>query len=219
MPTTQVLFRDASLQFHPGNCYGVVGANGSGKSTLLRVLTGEELPTEGTVAIPKRLRMGVLSHARPVMEDLCRRCNEAVYLAIRRGSEFLFIDLVESAQQVKVAPLVGKRYPLTGAAPGQVLLAFTDDPDMPALVSTTSGIRRIGYHYEQGGLGEMVSCLAAPFFNNLGSIAGALCVVGPAFRMSESQVDAMFWPFLKDASEVISSRLGYFKPYSGSVRL
>jgi DNA-binding IclR family transcriptional regulator len=165
------------------------------------------------------LRMGVLRHARPVMEDLCRRCNEAVYLAIRRGSEFLFIDLVESSQQVKIAPLVGRRYPLTGAAPGQVLLAFTDDPDMPAPVSTTSGIRRKGYHHEQGGLGEMVSCLAAPFFNNLGVIAGALCVVGPAFRMSESQVDAMFWPFLKDASEVISSRLGYFKPYSGNVRL
>ena len=39
------------------------------------------------------LRMGMLRHARPVMEELCRRCNEAVYLAIRRGNEFLFIDI------------------------------------------------------------------------------------------------------------------------------
>jgi DNA-binding IclR family transcriptional regulator len=165
------------------------------------------------------LRMGVLRQARPVMEDLCRRCNEAVYLAIRRGSEFFFIDLVESAQLVKIAPLVGKRFPLTGAAPGQVLLAFTDDSDLPACDSTKSGIRRKGYHHEQGGLGEMVSCLAAPFFDNLGVIAGALCVVGPAFRMPESQVNAIFWPSLKDATEVISSRLGYLKPYSGSIRL
>lgn len=165
------------------------------------------------------LRMGILRHARPVMEDLCRRCNEAVYLAVRRGSEFLFIDLVESAQQVKIAPLVGKRFPLAGAAPGQVLIAFTNSPDVQSFGSSIAGIHRKGYHYEQGGLGEMVSCLAAPFFDSFGVAAGALCVVGPTFRMPEPQIDTKFWPLLKDASDAISSRLGYLKPYSGRVRL
>jgi len=56
----QTLFRDVAFQLNPGQRYGLVGANGSGKSTLLKVLTGEELPSEGTVAIPKRLRIGVL---------------------------------------------------------------------------------------------------------------------------------------------------------------
>ncbi|HEY9422754.1 MAG TPA: ATP-binding cassette domain-containing protein, partial [Thermoanaerobaculia bacterium] len=49
-----------SIQFNPGNRYGLVGANGSGKSTFLKILTGEELPSEGTVAMPKRLKLGVL---------------------------------------------------------------------------------------------------------------------------------------------------------------
>ena len=56
----QTLFVDANLQFHPGNRYGVVGANGSGKSTFLRILTGEVTPSSGEVAIPKRVRVGVL---------------------------------------------------------------------------------------------------------------------------------------------------------------
>ncbi len=56
----QTLFRDVAFQLNPGQRYGLVGANGSGKSTLLRVLTGEEPASEGTVAIPKRLRIGVL---------------------------------------------------------------------------------------------------------------------------------------------------------------
>jgi ATPase subunit of ABC transporter with duplicated ATPase domains len=56
----QTLFEGVSLQFNPGNKYGLVGANGSGKSTFLRILTGEELPSEGTINMPKRLKLGVL---------------------------------------------------------------------------------------------------------------------------------------------------------------
>ena len=56
----QVLFTDASLQFHAGNRYGVVGANGSGKSTFLRILTGEESSSEGEVIIPRKANVGVL---------------------------------------------------------------------------------------------------------------------------------------------------------------
>ncbi|HVS02555.1 MAG TPA: ATP-binding cassette domain-containing protein [Thermoanaerobaculia bacterium] len=56
----QTLFQGLSLQLNRGSCYGVVGANGSGKSTLLRVLAGDEPPSDGTVSIPKRARVGVL---------------------------------------------------------------------------------------------------------------------------------------------------------------
>jgi DNA-binding IclR family transcriptional regulator len=165
------------------------------------------------------LRMGLLRHARPVMEDLCRQCNEAIYLAIRRGSEFLFIDLVESAQQVKIASLVGKRYPLPSAAPGQVILAYSEPAGASNEVTAGTGIFSDGYCHEQGGLGEMVGCVAAPFFDQSGSVAGAICVVGPSYRMSDGQVETSFWPLLKNASEAISSKLGYLKPYAGNVRL
>jgi len=56
----QTLFEDVSFQLNPGNRYGLVGANGSGKSTLLRILSEQEEPTGGTLAIPKRLTIGFL---------------------------------------------------------------------------------------------------------------------------------------------------------------
>jgi len=56
----QTLFRGASMQFHPGGRYGVVGANGSGKSSLLRMIAGEETPSEGAISLPRRARVGVL---------------------------------------------------------------------------------------------------------------------------------------------------------------
>ena len=56
----QTLFRDVAIQFNPGERYGIVGANGSGKSTFLRVLSGDEIASEGEVSLPKRARIGVL---------------------------------------------------------------------------------------------------------------------------------------------------------------
>jgi len=56
----QTLFTGASFQLNSGQSYGLVGANGSGKSTLMRILAGDELPSDGAVSIPKRLKLGVL---------------------------------------------------------------------------------------------------------------------------------------------------------------
>ncbi|MCL4837032.1 MAG: ATP-binding cassette domain-containing protein [Thermoanaerobaculia bacterium] len=55
-----LLFERVSLQLNPGCRYGLVGANGSGKSTFLRILAGDEPASDGTVAIARRLRVGVL---------------------------------------------------------------------------------------------------------------------------------------------------------------
>ncbi len=57
---SQTLFTGATVRFNPGCCYGIVGANGSGKSTLLRLLTREEEPSAGAIAIPKKTVVGVL---------------------------------------------------------------------------------------------------------------------------------------------------------------
>src|SRR3979411_556520 len=54
----QVLFVDASFQLNPGEKIGLVGPNGSGKTTLFRLITGEEVPDEGEVSIPKKLTVG-----------------------------------------------------------------------------------------------------------------------------------------------------------------
>jgi ATPase subunit of ABC transporter with duplicated ATPase domains len=56
----QTLFQGGSILFTAGNRYGLVGANGSGKSTLLRILSGDDVPSEGSINLPRRLKLGVL---------------------------------------------------------------------------------------------------------------------------------------------------------------
>ncbi|CAN5653926.1 hypothetical protein BH23GEM6_BH23GEM6_11970 [soil metagenome] len=65
----RVLFEEATFQLNPGERYGLVGANGSGKTTLLGVLTGDVEATEGSVSIPKSLRLGVLRQDQFLYEE------------------------------------------------------------------------------------------------------------------------------------------------------
>jgi ATPase subunit of ABC transporter with duplicated ATPase domains len=66
----RTLFEEANVHFEAGQRYGIVGANGSGKSTLLRIIMGEEEPSEGTVQIPKRVRVGALRQDHYKYEDV-----------------------------------------------------------------------------------------------------------------------------------------------------
>src|SRR2546430_244102 len=66
----QILFVDASFQLNPGEKVGLVGPNGSGKTTLFRMMTGEEVPEEGDVSVPKKLTIG---YFRQDVEELSGR--------------------------------------------------------------------------------------------------------------------------------------------------
>jgi len=56
----RTLFKNTTISFTKGNCYGIIGANGAGKSTLLKILSGEIEPTHGDVIKTPKERMSVL---------------------------------------------------------------------------------------------------------------------------------------------------------------
>jgi len=56
----RTIFKNVTIKFTPGNCYGLIGANGAGKSTFLKILAGDAEPDKGEVTIGKGLRLAVL---------------------------------------------------------------------------------------------------------------------------------------------------------------
>jgi ATPase subunit of ABC transporter with duplicated ATPase domains len=57
----QILFIEASAALQRGEKIGLVGPNGSGKTTLFRMITGQELPDEGQVAVDRGVTIGYFS--------------------------------------------------------------------------------------------------------------------------------------------------------------
>ncbi len=164
-------------------------------------------------------RMGLLRHARPVVERLARGCNEAVYIVVRRRTEVLFLDLIDTSQKVKIVSLVGRRYPLETTAAGQILLAFSNSQDHHGVDKAQvaadyfATLRSQGYAQDNAALGEDIISVAAPLFGSGGKLHGALCVVGPEFRLPQDVIQNQILNPLLDASGIISSKLGWHSPY------
>ncbi len=61
----RVLLDSADVSINAGHRVGLVGRNGTGKTTLLRLITGELSPSEGTIDVPRRWRIGITSQEAP----------------------------------------------------------------------------------------------------------------------------------------------------------
>jgi ATPase subunit of ABC transporter with duplicated ATPase domains len=57
----RILFIEASAALQRGEKVGLVGPNGAGKTTLFRMITGEEPPDEGQVAVDRGIVIGYFS--------------------------------------------------------------------------------------------------------------------------------------------------------------
>ncbi|PSC04130.1 glycosyl transferase family 1 [Alsobacter soli] len=57
----QILFIEAAAAIQRGEKVGLVGPNGAGKSTLFRMITGQESPDEGQVAVDRGVTIGYFS--------------------------------------------------------------------------------------------------------------------------------------------------------------
>ncbi|MEI3851958.1 MULTISPECIES: ABC-F family ATP-binding cassette domain-containing protein [Ensifer] len=65
----RILFIEASAALNRGEKVGLVGPNGAGKTSLFRMITGEEVPDEGQVAVDKGITIGYFNQDVGEMAD------------------------------------------------------------------------------------------------------------------------------------------------------
>jgi DNA-binding IclR family transcriptional regulator len=123
---------------------------------------------------------------------------------------------------------VGKLLPLHAGSAGRVLLAWNPSAEEAVLSSTLERLtehtitdparlrsdvdqtRRDGYAITSDERDEGASGLAAPVFNSMGDLMGALSVSGPSLRVTSEQCQAWIEPLVEaaeQATRLIGGRL------------
>ena len=75
----QILFSEASMSIQKGEKVGLVGPNGAGKTTLFRMITGQEQPDDGLVAIDAGMTIGYFS------QDVGEMSGQSAVAAVMDG--------------------------------------------------------------------------------------------------------------------------------------
>lgn len=173
-------------------------------------------------------QMGLLRQARPTLEELALKANETAYLAIMRGQDVIYLDVVEANQTVRVASRVGLRLPPFCTAVGKVLIASDSEEDLrkklpeelekrtsktttdpKVLIEHLKKVHKQGYAIDDEEYEEGVRCIGAPVRDYTGNVVAAISISGPAMRMTEKKIVEDLVQLVREGGEEISRRLGY----------
>ena len=77
----RLLFENLTFSLPPAGIVGVIGPNGAGKTTLFRLLTGQEQPDAGTLAIGSTVKLSYVDQSRDALN-----ADKTVYEEITGGS-------------------------------------------------------------------------------------------------------------------------------------
>lgn len=168
------------------------------------------------------------TEALPYMRRLAGQLWQTVHLAIRDGTEIVYIEKVDSLQSLRMYSHIGKRIPAYCSALGKVLLSGID---RDVLLKTVSGIemtartpntitnrdelirqvdmvRSVGWASDNEENEEGIRCIAAPIYDFTGKIIAAMSVSGAKDIISPDR-DEMIGGMAVDTAREISARMGY----------
>jgi len=85
-----LLIDDLTFKLPPGGIVGVIGPNGAGKTTLFRMITGQEKPDNGTIAIGESVHLGYVDQSRDSLDG-----KKTVWEEISDGNDIIHLGKKE----------------------------------------------------------------------------------------------------------------------------
>jgi DNA-binding IclR family transcriptional regulator len=174
----------------------------------------------------------------PFMYDLCEITNESAMLSQKVGWSRVFIEQVESKQELRQRVELRKRLPQWCGAVGTAMLAFMEPAESESFIShhfagvdsklsptgkviTIENLRRELREIRETGFAvSSEACLAgaiavaAPIFGQNHQVIGSISVIGPKSRFT-FETARHHGALLKQVAETISLRLGGTGPKIG----
>jgi ATP-binding cassette ChvD family protein len=82
----RLLIDDLSFKLPPGGIVGVIGPNGAGKTTLFRMITGQDKPDGGSIAVGDSVQLGYVDQSRDALDD-----KKTVWEEISGGNDIIYL--------------------------------------------------------------------------------------------------------------------------------
>lgn len=120
----------------------------------------------------------LIAAARPELDRLVDLTEESAYLAVRDGSEAVYIATSEGTRAIRHVGWVGRSVPLVGTAIGSALLSQPTPPD-----------GRLESFVNTGAIESDVTSVVAPI-RGPGRVIGAFSVLGPADRLRGDRLES-----------------------------
>ena len=161
--------------------------------------------------------------ARAHIDRLSGQVNETVHLAQLDNAQVLYIDKRNATKPIEMYSQAGKVGPVYCTGVGKVMLAFSDDAVINAVVAQqsfhkftdatlTSGeklrteladIRANGYGFDREEHEPGIICVAMPILNDHNRVLGGVSVTSSTQRTNLAGLELLV-PFLRDAAQNIS---------------
>jgi len=166
--------------------------------------------------------------SQPYLQELNRQTRETIHLTVRHGLSAVYVEKLDSPEQLRIHSRIGAAVPLYCTAVGKVMLAYMPDDErekvlpqlsLQCLTPNTVGnfqeldaelyrVRKNGYACDLEEHELHIRCVAAPIWDHAGSVNASLSITAPVVRMAVTRLRQLA-PLIQTAGLQISRELGY----------
>src|SRR5260370_23653425 len=164
----------------------------------------------------------------PYLQALNQQTRETIHLTVRPGLSAVYVEKLESPEQLRIHSRIGAGVPLYCTAVGKVMLAHMPmderatvlgQLDLKKLTPNTVGsfqeleaelhrVRKNGYACDLEEHELHIRCIAAPIWDHAGGVHASLSITAPLVRLPVSRLRQLA-PLIQVAGLQISRELGY----------
>lgn len=164
----------------------------------------------------------------PYLQELNQQTRETIHLTMRHGLSAVYVEKLDSPEQLRIHSRIGASVPLHCTAVGKVMLAYMPEDEQerilpqldlkrptPNAVGNLQELRTELYRVRKNGYAcdleehELhIRCVAAPIWDHTGSVQSSLSITAPTLRMPVTRLRQLA-PLIQAAGRKISAELGY----------
>jgi IclR family transcriptional regulator, KDG regulon repressor len=164
----------------------------------------------------------------PYLQELNRLTRETIHLTVRHGLSAVYVEKLDSTEQLRIHSRIGAAVPLYCTAVGKVMLAYLANEErerilpqlaLKRLTPNTVGnlqeleaelyrVRKNGYACDLEEHELHIRCVAAPIWDHAGLVNASLSVTAPTVRMAVARLRQLA-SLIQTAGLQISHELGY----------